>query len=44
MSLLPDAETAEVKRQVRAWVQEVLDPLCAPMEEEERLPDALVED
>ena len=44
MSLLPDAETAEVKRQVRAWVQEVLDPLCAPMEEEERLPDALVEE
>jgi alkylation response protein AidB-like acyl-CoA dehydrogenase len=39
-----DDETIEYKQRVRAWVREVLDPACAPMEEEERLPAALVEE
>lgn len=37
-------ETNEFKREVRAWVRDVLDPLCSPLEEEEKLPDALVEE
>lgn len=39
-----DSETLEFKRQARAWVKEVLDPLCAPLEEEERMPPELVEE
>ncbi|GAB4250965.1 MAG: acyl-CoA dehydrogenase family protein [Thermoleophilia bacterium] len=32
----------ERKKQTRRWVEEVLDPLSVPLEEEERLPDELV--
>ena len=30
------------KAAARRWVEEVLDPLCEPLETEERLPDELV--
>lgn len=36
--------TLERKARARRWVDEVLDPLCGPLEEEERLPDELVEE
>ena len=32
------------RHEARAWVHEVLDPLCGPLEEEERLPEELVEE
>ncbi len=35
-------KTLERKARARQWVEEVLDPLCAPLEEEERLPKELV--
>ena len=35
-------ETLERKARARRWVEEVLDPLSVPLEEEERLPDELV--
>ncbi len=37
-------ETLERKARARRWVDEVLDPLSVPLEEEERLPDELVEE
>ncbi|NLT34462.1 MAG: acyl-CoA dehydrogenase [Gaiellales bacterium] len=37
-------ELLDLKAQYREWVHGTLDPLCEPMEEEERLPDALVEE
>jgi acyl-CoA dehydrogenase len=37
-------EIWERKRQAREWVEQVLDPLSKPLEEEERLPEELVEE
>ena len=44
MDFALDQETLDLKVRARAWVHEVLDPLCGPLEEEERLPDELVEE
>lgn len=44
MDFALDQETLALKAQAREWVHTVLDPLCADMEEEERLPEALVEE
>src|SRR5665811_645804 len=38
---LPE-EVLERKKEARRWVDEVLDPLSRPLEEEERLPEELV--
>ncbi len=37
-------ELMELKAEARDWVANVLDPLSAPLEDEERIPDALVEE
>lgn len=37
-------EIWERKRQAREWVEQVLDPMSKPLEEEERLPEELVEE
>ena len=42
MNFALDDETIEYKKQVRSWVHDTLDPLCARMEEEERIPEELV--
>lgn len=34
----------KLKAEARDWVENVLDPLSSPLEEEERIPDALVEE
>ena len=39
-----DEETLALKAQAREWVHGTLDGLCAGMEEEEKLPEALVEE
>ncbi len=37
-------ELLELKAEARDWVENVLDPLSAPLEEEERIPEELVEE
>ncbi len=44
MNFQLDSETLEFKKQARAWVHEVLDPLCATLEAEERMTEELVQE